>query len=185
MSALVATPPVTQRVQYLSRLLAHACLGLIVLLPLAVAIYWSVADASILAVRANLPPNAVTAPLQSWQRVAGAVLTEGMLSLLLLGLWQARRCFQQFSSGQIFTGAAVQCLRHFAGWTLASVIAGMLSSTAISVVLTLGNPPGLRHIAIGVGTDQLFTVFFAALVWLMAAVIGQGQALAEENATFI
>lgn len=185
MSSLADTSPPTQRIQRLSRVLSHACLGLIVLLPLAVGLYWAWADASVLAVRANLPTNAVAAPLQSWQRLVGALLTESMLAFLLLGLWQARRCFQQFASGQIFTGAAVQCLRHFAGWTLASVVAGMLSSTAISVVLTLGNPPGLRHIAIGVSSDQLFTVFFATLVWLMAAVIGQGQALAEENANFI
>jgi hypothetical protein len=31
----------------------------------------------------------------------------------------------------------------------------------------------------------VFTLFFAATVWLMAAVIGQGQALAEENQRFV
>ncbi|EWS62519.1 hypothetical protein Y695_04255 [Hydrogenophaga sp. T4] len=53
------------------------------------------------------------------------------------------------------------------------------------MLLTLHNPPGLRHLALGIGSDHLFTFFFAGLVWLMAAVIGQGQALAEENERFV
>jgi hypothetical protein len=31
----------------------------------------------------------------------------------------------------------------------------------------------------------VFTLFFSGLVWLMAAVIGEGQTLAEENEGFV
>ena len=173
-------------VQGMSRLLAPACTALIFLLPIVVAGYWMLEDAGSLAVRsAALAPDAVVAPLATWQRVVGALLTEGALLPLLIGLWQARRCFVQFASGQIFTMFAAQCLKRFAGWSLVSVLAGIVTTTALSVLITLHNPPGFRHLAIGVGTDQVFFAFFAGMVWLMAAVIGEGQALAEENATFI
>ncbi|MFA6313589.1 MAG: DUF2975 domain-containing protein [Sterolibacterium sp.] len=174
-----------RHIQRLSRVLAIACLLLIVALPIAVPVYWFVANASELAVRAHLSASAMQGSLLAWQRIAGALITEVPVVLLTVGLWEARKCFRLFSVGRVFTGAAVLCLRRFAGWVLASLVAGMFANTAISVVITLHNPPGLRHLAVGVGSDQVFTLFFAGMVWLMAAVISQGQMLAEENATFI
>jgi len=174
-----------RRIQHLSRILALGCLILIVLLPVILAIYWAVADADALAMRANLPADALRGDLMAWQRMAGALISEVPLALLLIGLWQARRCFNQFSAGQVFTSQAVLFLRHFAGWVMASVVAGIAATTAISVLLTLQNAPGLRHLSVAIGSDQIFMFFFAGMVWLMAAVIRQGQLLAEENATFI
>lgn len=55
----------------------------------------------------------------------------------------------------------MRCLRRFAGWVAVLVAVSMIASTAISALLTLTNPPGLRHLAISIGTDQLFTLFFA------------------------
>ena len=173
------------RIRRISRALAHACLALIIALPLAVIGYWLIADAAQLAVRAQLPVLAIQAPLQDWQRAAGALITLLPVTLLLIGLWHARQCFRLFAAREVFNAGAVRCLQRFAGWVMASVAAGMVAATAISVVLTLNNPPGMRHLAISIGTDQIFTLFFAGMVWLMAAVIGQGQALAEENATFV
>ncbi len=174
-----------QRLRQLSRVLAAACLWLMVMLPMAVVGYWLVADGPQLAVRAQLPVHAIQAPLMAWQRWAGAVLTLLPLSLLLTGLWEARRCFRRFVAGEIFSAGTVRCLRRFAGWVMASVATGMVTATAISVLLTINNPPGLRHLAISVGSDQVFTLFFAGMVWLMAAVIGEARELADENAAFV
>lgn len=185
MTVSAAAKQDSRQIQRLSRLLAISCLFLIAVLPLAVALYWTLADATELAVRANLPAAAVQGSLLAWQRMAGALITGVPLALLMAGLWQARKCFTLFSAGQIFTAQAVLCLKRFAGWTMASVVAGIVAGAAISVVITLHNPPGLRHLALSIGSDQVFTLFFASMVWLMAAVIGQGQLLAEENATFI
>lgn len=180
-----AANPNAQRIRNLSRLLAATCSLLIVALPIAVAVYSLLADAAELAMRANLSSLAIQTPLQTWQRAACALITQVPLALLLLGLWQARKCFRLFAAGQVFTEQAVSFLRRFAGWVAASVAAAIVAEAAISVVLTLHNLPGKRHLAIGIGSDQLFTLFFAGMVWLMAAVIGQGQRLAEENASFV
>lgn len=174
-----------RRILRLSRLLAATCLVLIIALPIAVAIYWAVANTADLAVHANLSAHAIQAPLELWQRIAGALITEVPLALLMVGLWQARMCFKLFAAGEVFTVDAVRCLQRFAGWVMVSVGAGFVASVALSVLLTLHNPPGMRHVAIGISSNLIFTLFFAGMVWLMAAVIGQGQALAEENATFV
>lgn len=107
------------------------------------------------------------------------------LALLLTGVNQARRCFVLFAQGRVFTAQATDLLRRFAGWVAGAALAALVAGAATSVLLTLHNPIGQRHLAIGIGSDHLFTLFFAGLVWLMAAVIGQGQALAEENQGFV
>ena len=165
--------------------LASACLMLMVVLPVVVVAYWAVADPGLLAVRANMLPNAIQAPLQPWQRWAGAGVTCIPVALMLLGLWQARQCFLQFAQGRVFTQQAVQRLRAFAAWALAASVADMLTSPVLSVLLTLHNPPGMQHVAIGIGTDHVLSTLFAAMVWVMASVIAQGQMLAEENASFV
>lgn len=174
-----------RNIQQLSAVLAATCLALTVLLPIAVIVYWLLADAHELAMRANLPAGAVAVPLALWQRITAAFATEIPLGMVLIGLWHARRCFNFFQRGRVFSAETVACLRRFAGWVTVSVFAAIIVSAAISVMLTLNNPPGLRHLAIGIGSDQVFTLFFAGMVWLMAAVIGQGEALADENASFV
>jgi len=168
-----------------SRLMVWACWAFILLLPVTLAVYWAVAGDGLLAGHANLPASAIGALLQPWQRLAGAVVMGLPLALLLMGLWQAKRCFEQFAQGQVFTKQATDLLRRFAGWVAAAALAAILASAATSVLLTLHNPPGMRHLAVGIGSNHLFTFFFAGVVWLMAAVIGQGQALAEENERFV
>lgn len=171
--------------QRISGLLATACLVLIVALPILVLYYWAVADAAVLAIHAQMLPAVIQAPVQDWQRLAGALVTCIPVALMMRGLWEARLCFKQFAAGQVFTKQAVQRLRGFAGWIMASSLASILIEPVISVVLTFNNAAGNRQVAIGVGTDHVLTLLFAAVVWVMAAVIAQGQVLAEENSSFV
>jgi Protein of unknown function (DUF2975) len=123
--------------------------------------------------------------VQDWQRVVGALLTGIPVALMLRGVWEARLCFKQFAVGQVFTSLAVQQLRKFAAWIMGSSLVSILIGPALSVVLTINNAPGTQQVAIGIGTDHVLTLMFAAVVWVMASVIAQGQALAEENASFV
>lgn len=173
------------RIRRASKLLAVVCLGLIVSLPVIAAVYWLLADAASLAAGANLPPGIVQNGLMVWQRIAGALLTEVPLALLLIGVWQARKCFLLFARDKFFTLEVVGFLKRFAGWAAASAMAEIVAKALISVVLTMGNAAGMRHLAIGIGSDQLFLLLFAGMVWLMAGVINEGKKLAEENASFI
>ena len=171
--------------QRTSAWLARACWLLVVFLPVLVVTYWIFADAGLLAVRANLLPNAVHTPLQNWQRVAGALITLVPVVLMLRGLWEARKCFLQFAAGLVFTSQAVQRLRSFAAWITASSVASILIVPALSVLITFNNAPHARHLAIGIGTDHILSLLIATMVWVMASVIAQGQALAEENSSFV
>jgi hypothetical protein len=162
-----------------------ACLALVVALPVTLVVYWATAEAPELAMQGNLPATALQAPLQTWQRWSCAAVTAVPLGMMLMGLWQARRCFVQFADGQVFTAQATAHLRRFASWVAAAALGAIVSGAITSVLLTLHNPPGMRHLSIGVGSSQVLTLFFAAVVWLMADIIGQGQRLAEENDAFV
>lgn len=174
-----------QRIRRISRTMVRICFALVVLLPLALVIYWATASLPELATQGNLQAAAIHAPLEVWQRVAAAFVSGLPLAFLLLGVWQAKLCFEQFVKGEVFTAKAVGCLRRFAGWVAAAALAAMVAGMAISVLLTWNNPPGTRQLAVSFSSNQIFTLFFAALVWLMADVIGQGQALADENKQFV
>jgi hypothetical protein len=174
-----------QRIRRLSRAMVRACWALMLVLPVALAVYWAVASAPELAVRGNLPAGAIQQPLQSWQRLACAAAMAVPLALLLTGLWHARQCFAQFAAGQVFTDQATRHLRRLAGWVAAAALAAMVAGAVVSVLLTLGNAPGTRQLAVGIGSDHVLTLFFAGLVWLIAEVMDQGQRLARENEQFV
>ena len=184
-SPLAPASEQARRIRVISQRLAGACLVMIFLAPLIVPLYWMSAEANQLAVRVQLQVNVIEHGLSLWQRLTGALITEIPVALMLMGLWRARRCFQTFASGQCFSRPAVEHLQAFAGWMLASTLASILITPLLSVCLTFNNAPGAQHVAIGFSLDHVLSLFFAALVWLMASVIGQGQALAEENQSFV
>ncbi|MDQ8020846.1 MAG: DUF2975 domain-containing protein [Moraxellaceae bacterium] len=165
--------------------LARCCLVLVFGLPVAVLAYWLTADTIGLAVQARLDDLVIQQPLALWQRLAGAGVTLLSLGLLLGGLWQVRRCFQRFAAGHYFELATIRHLRRFAALTCASVVVSFVCTPVLSVLLTLNNAPGHRQLALGVSSEQLFTLFIAGMVWLIAAVMTHASSLAEENAQFV
>lgn len=180
-------PPLqtNNQIRQISRLMVLACWTLLLLLPAALVYFWLTTSDTGLAVQSGLPANAVVLPLPTWQRLAAGAVTALPLGLLLMGIWQAKRCFGHFLQGQVFTAHAIGLLRSFAGWVAAATVAAMLAGVLASVLLTLHNPPGMRHLALGISSSHLFALFFAGLVWLMAAIMGQGQSLADENRSFV
>jgi hypothetical protein len=165
--------------------MVRVCQLLVVLMPVAWLWHWMSADAPELAMQANLSASVIQLAVLPWQRAAAAAVNFVPLVCVLVGVWQVKKCFEAFTQGQIFTAQATAHLRRFAGWVAAAALAAIAAAAVVSVLLTLHNAPGTRQLAIGVSSEHVFTLFFAALVWLMADIMGQGQALAEENERFV
>lgn len=174
-----------QRIRNLSQCMVLACEVLMVLMPAAWFWHWLTAAAPELAMQASLPPSAITNGFLPWQRMAAAAVNAVPLACVLVGVWQVKRCFAAFAQGHIFTAQTTAHLRRFAGWVAAAALSAIVAGAVVSVLLTLNNEPGSRHLAIGLSSEHVFTLFFAGLVWLMADIMGQGQALAEENEAFV
>jgi hypothetical protein len=173
------------RIQRMSRGMAWACLAALVVLPCAYVWYWVTTSAPDLAVQGNVSATAVGASLLPWQRWTAAAVNAVPLLFLMVGLWNAKRCFDIFIAGDVFSAQAVARLRSFAGWIAGAALGAIVATAATSILLTLNNPSGKRMLAISFGSDQVLALLLAGMVWVMAAVIGEGQALAEENQRFV
>ena len=76
-------------------------------------------------------------------------------------------------------------LRNAAAFMAIAGVAAVVCGAAASVILTWTNAPGTRQLSSAFSSNHIFTLFFAALIWMMADVIAKGRALVEENESFV
>jgi len=172
--------PSLNGIRRLSNVLSWGCIFFVAVFPLLGIAYWLTAAPPELAAGAGLSPASVLT-VAPWQRALGAAVTLIPLLMLSVGLFHARACFQEFARGAFFTMKTVSRLRRFAGWVCASVFFGFIARASLSVLLTIPNPPGQRSLSLGVSSDQLFTLFIAGMVWLIAAVMTRAAAFADDG----
>ena len=181
----ISQPDPLDRIRRNSRWMAWACVAIIMALPVALATYWSTVTSAELAVQGTLPSLLIQQPLLAWQRLAAGLTMGVPLALMLAGVWQARCCFAHFAQGLVFTAQVARYLRNAAGFMALAGVAAVLCGAAASVILTWTNAPGSRQLSLAISSNHIFTLFFAALVWMMADVIARGRALVEENESFV
>ena len=170
------------RLKRLAAMLAMTCLLLIYVPPLFMAGFFALADPDSLATSFNLPPNIIQSELHVWQRAIGILVIEIPVIFVSLGMWEARKCFLAFSRGAMFTTSGVRSLRRFAGWLLASSLAEVLLIPVMSVLLTASNP-GSHFLTLRLGAEDLLMLPRIAMMWLLAAVIGQGREMSAPSTT--
>lgn len=115
----------------------------------------------------------------------GALLSAAPVALGLYALWQLWRLFGEFGQGRVFGRPALVHLRRFAWALLASALLAPLVRAAGSVVLTLGNPPGRRMLAIGLSWNDYMAVLLAAVLIAIATVMAEAVRVAEDHAGFV
>lgn len=185
-----ALPPFSpSRIRIVSGFLSAACLAGIVVLPLIVAGRWAFAapDGLLISDLTHIGARdpRILGPVADWQRLAGAVLQLIPLGFALMALQRARQCFGLFARGSYFDAQVVSSLRRFAGMSAISVALGLVLQAPLTAVVSFHNPPGQRFIEIGVSSQEIYSLFFSATVWLIAAVMSQAVRIARENAQFI
>lgn len=154
----------------LSALLAHICLMLSTVLPLAT-LYglWTA------------PPVAVS----HW--LAAGTLAIAMLPVcsMAYGLLRARQCFQGFVRGDIFHVSTAQHLRGFAAGMLVAAVAGLLVTPWIGLLQTWNAPVGSHAFAVEFSSQHLLLLLFAGIVWQIAHGMAQAAALADDHAQIV
>lgn len=97
-------------------------------------------------------------------------------------VWQL---FGEFRAGRALTLPAQRLLQRLAWLLLAIVVSQPLVRTAMSVALTLANPPGQRHLVIGLGSNDYLGLIVALTLLAIATVMRQAVGAAEENRGFV
>ncbi|QND51339.1 DUF2975 domain-containing protein [Phyllobacterium sp. 628] len=118
-------------------------------------------------------------------RLLGLIISMTPLAVLIWGLLQARRCFNSFASGKFFTLETIRSLRAFALAVFISTLLQFFAETALSVALSWTNPAGQRTLSIGISSNMLLGLLFAGTITIMAWVMTEAVAIADENAQFV
>lgn len=131
----------------------------------------------------DLAGQAITLDAQA--RWLGAAISLLPLAIGWYGLWQLWHLFGHYARGQALTATAQQPLRRFAWAVLLMAPAGPLFRAALGVVLTLGNPPGQRVLAIGVSSNDYLLLLVGLVLLAIATVMAEAVRAAEENRQFV
>lgn len=115
----------------------------------------------------------------------GALASVAPVALGLYALWQLWQLFAGYAQGRVFTRTALTHLRRFAWSLLAGALLAPALRSLMSVLLTLGNPPGRRHLVIGLSWDDYMAVLLAAVLIVIASVMAEAVRLAEDNEGFV
>jgi hypothetical protein len=136
-------------------------------------------------VLAKLGQPGAALPLTPLGRVlTGAVLIVPV-GVMVHGLLAVRRMFRAFGQGEVFAVGPTRDLQIFAATVLAQAPLGPLTSAALSVVLTIDNPPGERAFMIAFSINDYFALIVGGVLFAAASIMREAARLADENASFV
>jgi hypothetical protein len=134
---------------------------------------------------ARLGQTGAALPIDATGRAITAAVLALPVGLMAWGLWHVRALFAQFAAGHVFTASAARHLQLFGASVLAQAPLGPLISVALTVALTLGNPPGERMLAVAFSIHDYFALIVGGVLFAAASVMREAARIAEENAGFV
>ncbi|WP_454813631.1 DUF2975 domain-containing protein [Labrys neptuniae] len=174
----------TRRIRVTGRYMAPFCAILAIVLVGLMLLYWAVMPSERLLADARLAAPGY-GDLSLATRILACMVSMAPLGALVWGLMQARRTFRSFSTGSLFEADAIQGLRGLALALLVSAAARPFCGAALSVILSWNGLPGTRTLAISLDSSMLIEIVFAALVMVIAWILSEAAAIADENAQFV
>ena len=124
-----------------------------------------------------LVPNKLSVTLQ----LLGFVACLFPLSALTYGLINVRKLFSYYKDGVIFSLEHVNIFKHIAKALILWVVLSILYNSAKSVLFSIGNPSGHLLLTVGVTSAELTTLIVGMVMFVIAWVMDEGRALAEEQ----
>lgn len=173
-----------KRIRSLSRFMAAGCLIVSALLTAAMAYYWATTPTRVLfnhAGIANSPATEIDIPV----RMLAFVISIIPLGALAYGLLQARRCFNAFAVGEIFSREPTRHLRTFAVAVAVSALLKPFAGATLSVLLSASSSTGAKTLALNIGSDTLIALIFAGTVAIIAWVMIEASDVSDENKQFV
>ena len=173
-----------QHIRILSRLLAYLCVGISIVLAAGLVAYWVVSADEVIHLDARLPGIAVH-PIGWDIRLASMAISALPLACLIWGLLRVRRCFEAFGQGRFFTLENIHGLRDFAIAVFASTLLKPVAGAALSILLSWQTYATGKTLVVNFGSDALLALLFAGLIAVIAWVMAEAMAIADENAQFV
>lgn len=174
-----------QRITTVSRKLRLVCIGLIILQPIACALFWTFFN-WLYAKAPMVPlPVHVDHDLSAMTRFLAFLTELPPLAVEIYGLKRLKDLFRLYENGMIFTGENVDCFRSLGRILIVWVACDVLRSSLLSIVLTLHNPPGHRIITLGFDSAELTALFVGIVVVIISWVMDEARKIKEDQALII
>lgn len=113
-------------------------------------------------------------------RAVTALVAAVPLMVLLYGLWQIKHLFQLFGKGSYFTTSGSQHLLRFGAALLLAAPAGVITRAVSSVLLTMQNEEGSRHLVLQAGSNDYFLIVLGGLLLAVGWVMREAARMASE-----
>jgi hypothetical protein len=123
--------------------------------------------------------------LDAGARLGGLAATALPIAFGLWAMWQIWSLFGCYARGELLAPRPAHHL-HRLGLALVGLAVAMpLGHTFSVLALTLGNPPGQRHLIFGLSSQHYLSLLFGLMLLALAAVLGEAARVANENAEFV
>lgn len=123
--------------------------------------------------------------LDGLSRTLGILISAVPLAIIAYGLNEVRLIFRDFGEGETVSQTLAQRLERFGAAVALQALVNPVVATLLGLVLTLGNPPGQRVLAISLASHDVVSVLVGLLVIGVGAVMREAARIAQENEGFI
>jgi hypothetical protein len=107
------------------------------------------------------------------------------LGVALAVLWTTRQLFTGFARGEVFTAETGRRLRRIGALLLVLQVVKIVVGSLGTLIATLPNPPGARHLSIGLSSDHLIVALVGGLLIAVGWAMAEAARLADENRGFV
>lgn len=177
--------PNLSRIRRVSRIMQMICTTILVVVPVGLALIWSNFEAL-----APLSETLSDIPVQpahlTWVNLLlGFLVSLVGAAIVLYGVSRLRRLFALYGEGRVFTHESARCIRGFALAIMLYAAVSPLIGGVLSVVLTMGNPPGERVLTISMSSNELALLFLGACLLVISWVMVESSRLADDSAQIV
>jgi hypothetical protein len=106
-------------------------------------------------------------------------------AFVLWALWSLRQLLLRYAAGDVFSNETLRLLHHVAVAIFAQVIVAFVAQGPVTFLLTYPLGHGHRSISLSFGSDDVFSLFMAGVVLVIARVMAVARRMSDENESFV
>ncbi len=115
------------------------------------------------------------------QRIYSSLAALAVSSILMWGFYVLIKLFSLYEKGVIFSRGNVECYRKLGYIIIISMIAGIIHNSAMSVIISLHNPPGQRVVTLSLSSADIAMCIIGMIVVLISWIMDAGKEMMDEQ----
>ncbi|MFW5735408.1 MAG: DUF2975 domain-containing protein [Oceanidesulfovibrio sp.] len=126
-------------------------------------------------------PDITPGPVTTVTKWLGFGVSAVPLALTCAMLWNLARLFGGYARHEVFTTQSVRRIRRVGVLLLVRELLSPFVGAAMTIALTLSNPPGQRMVSVGLESSNITMLVTALMIIVVAQIMDQARELHEES----